>query len=251
MQIEPKTILCLGSKPNAIVPPAEAVYGSNSSLFRNQEKIAAIPLKVLIATSTQLGRGDETDCDYIKEKRLEILATVCDRAYVVNPKCSLDKYQALSDRAELTIWNSLQRRTLSESVSGVKEPIITRKIFQFGLRFFAAELYKLIKAFWRIHSGQNADFSPYYRVSTGMLAILLAIKENGPDAEYVVAGIGFANRFKSEAEFGDDPYVLARVTKTYDHHVEADLKVFKALVEKYRITTTDPDLAQQFDLELR
>ncbi|CAN8138947.1 hypothetical protein THIOSC15_1240023 [uncultured Thiomicrorhabdus sp.] len=245
-----KKILCLGAKPNALIPKVDIVYGANASLARNSAAIHEIPKKNLIVAGSELGFGDDRDSSFIYSKRYEILSLNYDKVIVINSFNDFEVLNKIFKSKEVYLWNSNKRRNLSQNISGLKEPIISSKITKLGFFFFIEQMYKLFKSFIKIKLGFNADYSGYYRASTGMICLMSAISENTIDDVFIISGISFGKRSLSTATYGKDPRVTSREKNNFDHHVEADKKILNALMVKFNLYTTEKSIADEFGIPI-
>ena len=97
---------------------------------------------------------------------------------------------------------------------------------------------KRLRAVFR-RSAERVHAPEIFRSPTGLMTLCFAIRDHGPDANYVVAGIGLKNR-DDYVQPGDQQVELTR--RDQPSHANADRQILAALASDFRIATTEPEL---------
>lgn len=164
----------------------------------------------------------------------------------------------------LAVMSVDQRRALWESQSGLCEPVTgpmlqdlrrTPHAVSLRVQHSARVARAHLEAAMRQHAFVRPITRPELRPSTGVMALSVAISRFGATAEYCLAGIGLAKRgvyrFAGiEALVQGDPAANPPSRWIVAPHINADRLVLQRLGVRYRISTTEPELANLCGLEL-
>lgn len=247
-------ILILGSKPGAVFVDAAEVWCANAAIGFYGDQVRRYPSAVNVASALILRKNlrDATVHGglYVKKwqavvaarpARLVLLATPSDAA------CAADVEEALRTAgyaAPIEVCSVRSRIELVRGITGLRYPVVTRAFFRQPVAVQVRDVDRIIRFLWRTLKTAGDDDAPgKYRPSTGILALLLAIRRHGVGAEYVVAGIGVGERW---AQQGDGTVLVGKTATKHGGltpHVHADVAILRALSGRYAVRTTEPELA--------
>lgn len=249
-----KRILVLGSKPGARFVDAAEAWCANAAIGFYADEVRRYPVVVNVASAVIL-RKNASDASshgglYAKKWRA---VTVARPARLIllsapgDPGCAAGVEAALraAGYAAPIEHCSVRRRTrLVPDLAGVRYPVVTRALLRQPLAVQLRDIERIVRFIWKSRRGAEHEDAPgKFRPSTGVLALLLAIAEHGSAADYVLAGIGVAERWAQHAA----GTVLVGKTATrhggLTPHVHADVVILRALAARYAVTTTEPELA--------
>jgi len=236
-----KRIVVIGSKPNAVIPDGDAVYCANASIAYYLHELSGF--KYIVNITTPFAIRDHikktSDDAYCYRESLKKMSESRSLRLIIlrstNPEHMINALRETGLDVPISIINDQDRRKLVTRVSGCDDPILTADFFRLPsklkLSYAGSAISIILKRIFARSKTCNAIFRP----STGIIALLYAIAENGYDCEYVLAGIGLKNR---------NEYITdIRLSKhPIPHHVYADQKVLRSVAAKYKITTTETEL---------
>ena len=197
-----KNVLVLGSKPDAEFDNFDIAYCANaaSSFYKHKLNTGSALIKSIISASelVENKRLDNADKTVWLEDKLPMLTDNSkSKIFLINHNYFPESLSIIKDSAfsgELDLIDSYKLNELQEKVTSYKEPLWTKyhrrtPLWDFlkNLRLFVADKIK-----YKIDSRyQNSGL---FRPSTGIIALIFAIHENGTSAHYEVSGIGIKNR---------------------------------------------------------
>ena len=244
-----KRVVVIGSKPNALIPDGEAIYCANVSIVYYAEEVARFSRIVNIITPKAI--DDQTPQKSAEggdslTRRWERALTAMQAKLIIlrssNAEPMIDSLRKAGYDAPITIIEDQERRKLVARVSGCDDPILTSDFFYLPTKLKARYAGSVISISLKRLFDQGKTCNPVFRPSTGIISLLVAIDEHGPDCEYVVAGIGMKNR--SVYIHTERSSAQGASTPTLPHHVFVDRKILRRLASRYRITTTEPELME-------
>lgn len=242
-------VVILGSKPNSKIPHGDRIYGANASFYNRESECAGFRERVMVASGNRLLRGldDPVISSSFAAKAQMMLQFSGERRVILLPygpdNITRIRNLEFSRRLDESAINLVSQ---SDKIDLVKRfvgfyPLVDRSIFEQSPKRWMKDLMRLAHFFvMRYTSVPDRDCPSPYRPSTGLLALLLAISENGGDAEYVISGIGITHRDINVC--GDKVNKTWQAKGRLPSHVLADLIVLKKLRGKYKITTTEEQL---------
>lgn len=254
-----KRIVILGSKPNASFVDAAEVWCANAAIGFYREEVRRYPVSVNVASAVIL-RKNLLDAAahgglYAKKwqavvaaqpSRLVLFAAPADASCVAEVQAAL---RVAGYAAPVDICPVPDRIRLVREIAGLRYPVVTRAFFRQPIAVQLRDAERIARFGWKSWAGAGDEDAPgKYRPSTGILALLLAIRQHGGDAEYVVAGIGLGERW---AQQGDGKVLVGKTATTHGGltpHVHADVAVLRALARRYALSTTEPELAHLLPL---
>lgn len=249
-----KRVVILGSKPKASFVDAEEVWCANAAIGFYGDEVRRYPVVVNVASAVIL-RKNLQDAGvhggiYAKKwqavvtarpTRLVLLAAPSDTSCVVEVQEAL---RSAGYAVPIDICTVRRRIRLVRDVAGLRYPVVTRAFFHQPLAVQVRDLERMARFLWKSRSGDGDEDAPgKFRPSTGILALLLAIRQHGTDAEYVVAGIGVEERW---AQQGDGKVLVGKTATKHGGltpHVHADIAVLRAVAGRYAVRTTEPELS--------
>lgn len=249
-----KRILILGSKPGAAFVDAAEAWCANAAIGFYADEVRRYPVVVNVASAMVLRKNasDATSYGGLYAKKWRAVTAARPGRLILlaapgDPGCAVGVEEALrvaGYAAPIETCGVRRRVRLVPDVAGVRYPVVTRAFFRQPLAVQARDIGRTAGFLWRSWRGAEHEDAPgKFRPSTGVVALLLAIAEHGTAAEYVVAGIGVAERWAQRA----DGTVLVGKTATrhggLTPHVHADVVILRALAARYAVTTTEPELA--------
>lgn len=249
-----KKIVILGSKPKAVLPQGEKIYCANAAFISNEDAVDRFADRVVVASGAVLGNGltpDANNHEVYKQKLDAVRDAGMSRMilfaspYSVGMTARVQAYLQADERnPDISVISVMERIELVKSVAHSKYPLIDDA---FSSQPFLIRLHDRRENWrcflnWKFGDGRR-DVSPKYRPSTGILALLQAIRENGHNAEYVLAGIGTQDRNIAKVKTFTAT-LQGTLAGDLPQHVHADLMVLKKLVGRYALSTTEKELTE-------
>lgn len=249
-----KRIVILGSKPDASFVDAAEVWCANAAIGFYREEVRRYPVAVNVASAVILRKNllDAAAQGGLYAKKWQAVVAARPSRLVLfeapsDPSCAVEVREALRAAgyaAPVDICPIPDRIRLVRDIAGIRYPVVTRAFFRQPIGVQLRDVDRLARFGWKSWAGAgNEDVPGKYRPSTGILALLLAIRQHGRDAEYVVAGIGIGERW---AQQGDGKVLVGKTATMHGGltpHVHADVVVLRALARRYDLRTTEPELA--------
>ncbi|RST87538.1 hypothetical protein EJC49_04755 [Aquibium carbonis] len=253
-----KKIVILGAKPGAVIPTADAIYAANAAVMGHEAAFAECRERIVVASSTVLAKGIEHEAggdDLYGRKLAAVRASGASRLVLfADPgrRNHVDRVLSLlatSDPAPATTVISVRERTaMVENVGRLRYPVMDRTFFSQPVGVQLRDATE-IAGYWlnRVAGDGMKDVRAKYRPSTGILALLLAITENGEAATYIICGIGLSDR-NVFLTSGGYRFNRNNAGHVLPKHTRADMILLARLRERYRLVTTEPELAGLADL---
>ncbi|MBV1903154.1 MAG: hypothetical protein KUG58_05910 [Marinosulfonomonas sp.] len=248
-----KRIVIHGAKPDSVLPDADSVYCANASFLSREREFSKYPDRVVVASSGVLAKGlRENVVNYQVYKRK--LDAVCN---FESSRIALFSFSRQAN-AVLNVKNHIlqsgrdhnvevisvrDRIELVKTVANVGYPLIDDGFLRQPWKIRMRDRFENWKCEVNWKFGDcTSDVRAKYRPSTGILALLLAISENGPDAEYILSGIGIHDR--NIYKFKNEKVVMTKNSQAVlPRHTRADLAVLSSLSKSNHISTTENELA--------
>lgn len=225
-----RRVLIVGSAPDANIRPCENIYFANFSAlaFENHEwrTVGAKTHCVMSASAIFPLRANKD-----KEKSLQ-----SENLIIRNSQLHLDEtiVFATQDKdmpkpfqiAQTDCFLTPEAYTsLLAQVVGDVPPFVNRQHFMRGLGRRPGKALRLLMQMHR-----NPSSPPYFRPSTGIVALALAIQRHGPDASYSLSGFSFRNRVAHRIHRH-----VASADDWYAAHVQADAICLSTLKRHYSV----------------
>jgi hypothetical protein len=244
-------IVVLGAKPHAVVPPGDAIYCANAAALTNPAAVAAFAHRSVVASGAVVARAlsggvAEGSLDHLRARSIltfegqEALFFIDDSSPRL-PVLHQELAKCGPPERRVQFLDSAFHKALVREFAGshiladrrfLQQPVMTmlRDATRIGLH----ELK------W-VAGVRQPELPSKVRPSTGILALLLAIRAHGPDAQYVLSGVGLGNR--DIYNFGGDTFeVKRRQRRALPRHVVADNIVLGRLAKHFNVCTTEPEL---------
>ena len=243
MSVKKKLVVALGSKPGAEIPPGDAVYCANAAIGYYAEAVSRFPSVVSVASPELIHPKERAEGVPNRETHVrQWEMTVASRPdkMILTRTGSFEFLQEVLDeagfRSPVEAVSAYERRMLVGSISGCYDPIVTSDFFRLPFRMKMRYAGSLTTTFLKRLLDRQTDCGSVFRPSTGILALVFAIADHGPDADYVICGVGVQKRH--------DYFGTSNASqRPLPQHVFADVKVLRKLARRYRLFTTEPELA--------
>jgi hypothetical protein len=245
-------VVVLGAKPNAVIPPGDAIFCANAAALTDPAAVRAFPYRTVVASGPVVAKGLKPHGEGLALDEL--------RAQCV---CAFDGEEAIIFIDRFSRWFSILQGELvnagpkgravhflstAERRSLVCEfidfyPLVDRRYLRQPVLSILSDSVRLAgrRLQWLL-GNQTHDVPPKFRPSTGILALLLAIKRHGGAAQYILSGIGLGNR--DVYDFGGRIFDVRRAGRAeLAKHVLADVIVLEQLAGRFNIGTTEHELA--------
>lgn len=240
-----RDVVVLGSKPDAVVANCDIAFCANAAASHHPDIYAKSSVVVNVVSAVVLGkaiRGGEKDEASLHAKKAErIVNSPCLELNLFSNRTHEYVYDWLISQGyayPITKFSTAERAALTRRISGHSEPVLFPDLRRHPL----ASLLLLVRSFWTrympAHFGTPGTHTAYFRPSTGLVALMLAIERYGGDARYYICGIGVSGR---------DHYIdgdKARGKVPITAHVNVDVRLLRCLASKYELYTTDPELSR-------
>jgi hypothetical protein len=244
-----KQIVILGSKPNPKIPKGDAIYCANGAAAGHEQIVGAFAERSVIAPCGLVHRGLSPN---LKPNAVDVSRskTVCafnGRRTIIFGKSSDVRFAAVKAAlldagqpdSSIKFMNRFEQHKLVRNSLG-KYPVLDKRFFQQPISAVVRDSARLAlcKLLWALKLEKDAP--PQYSPSTGIIALLVALREHGPSAKYVLAGIGLSNR---------DQYIVDNTTielnrvhqKAFPKHIVADIIILQHLAKSWHIVSTESD----------
>jgi hypothetical protein len=240
-----KRVLILGAAPNATVPKAEVVYCANAASFYFSEKISGIPKVVSVVGEHLIAGVNESQAPLsLKKTRNAIFQSKIHEMLILEhspwfdgwntDKGLQDAEDACGSKPKTLLFS--ERAKLLKNTSGLTEPIFSYTLFAEAMRMnpwrFLRSSKTIIRDLCKKKASNKVEMSPVLRPSTGIWAAIIAMDRHGPDAEYLISGIGLsarANRLNHTDGSSQGRY------EKFTHHLHADIRIFRELERRYNV----------------
>ncbi|MBC2836160.1 hypothetical protein [Paragemmobacter straminiformis] len=247
-----KTVVIFGAKPGSALPAGDAIYAANAAIMDRESEAAGFAEKTVVASALVMAKGliEGGPNDALYRRKLETVRHCgFDRLVLFADPGGRDLVNRARGLLEggfakgTTLYSVAERRALTRRIGGCGYPVTDASFFRQPLPVVARDWVEIqkLRLGWLLGQGHK-DARAKYRPSTGLLALLVAIAENGPDAHYVLSGIGLAGR----NEFlmgGEITRNKANRADALPKHVQADVILLQKLAGTHRLSTTEPELS--------
>lgn len=246
-----KTVTILGSKPGACLPEGGVAYCANGAIGFYGDALGRFESVINVVSALVLRKSrfsaQQEHAALYAAKGSAICAARPDRLILVE---SAD-HPRLGDELEAWLRESgyispicrltpEDRISLQVRLSGLRHPVVTRASLAQPLQMVLRDVMHLVRhRLGLLHGEVKGKFRP----STGVIALLHAISEHGPQAEYVLAGIGLSQRHLHQV---GGKIVAGKVSAgraALEPHVAADTVILRALARRFMLRADDPELA--------
>lgn len=242
-------VVILGSKPGERIVGADVVYAANGGFLAYPVE-GSLSLVLSAGAFAACLRPDANPSHEarqlfeglgsVRPARLLVTASEAQRPLV-------DAYlQRQFADCQTQLLSPLEREAWFLD-AGLPPALLPDDFFALRPDWSAHHLEQLALAFRRRAAGQFVDLPHQFRPSTGLFALVAAIREFGTAADYVLCGIGAKERGVHSYHAG------ANFTSQQDHgllpHVDADLRALRLLAQRLRIASTNPDLCRRGGLQ--
>lgn len=246
-----KRVVVMGSKPHSIVPSGDIIYCANAAALTDPVAVSKFPRRTVVASGQVIARGINSNklAQTIDEMRAQSVCTFNGQEAVIFLNEGDRRYRMLKEELVrsgpptriMRFIDARGHRSLVRQFAGAY-PVLDRRYFKqpLGVILFDTLKIAICSLSW-IWGNRRLDVSAKYRPSTGVLALLLAIREHGHQAQYVLSGVGLGNR---DAYILDGkPFEVRRAQKKdLPMHVVADIIVLQRLAKHFNIRTTELEL---------
>jgi len=242
MSAKKTRVVILGAKPGAVIPKGDTIWCANSALVSYAEEVYKFPEVVSVMNPDLLHpkeRKEGVPDREMNEKYYRLILASRPNRMILTRTSSLElvkgELNAVAFSAPVTGISIYDRRMLVGRISGCYDPIVTSDFFRLPNKVKIRYAGSLASTFLKRLRNHKKDCGSAFRPSTGVLALVMAINEYGPGAEYVICGIGIHKRLE---------YLSGTKTKgrLLQPHVYADTKVLRKLADRYSLFTTEPEL---------
>jgi len=242
MSVKKKLVVALGSKPGADIPSGDAVYCANGAIGYYADKVYQFPKVVSLVNPDMIHpkerREGRPDRELNELKYRSIVASRPDRMILMRDGQLELLKKVLAEggfTSPVEAVSAHERRRIVGKISGFYDPIVTSDFFRLPKEKKIRYAGSLTSTFLKRLLDRRKDCGSVFRPSTGILALVFAIDEYGPDADYVLCGIGVRKR---------EEYLDGSETHERDlpQHIFADAKVLRKLARRYNLFTTEPEL---------
>lgn len=236
-----KKILVLGSGPNATVPDVDIVYTANAAIGYYKDEIKRIEKKVSLVSSfalhpalripgAEMAQQHQNQFALIKSAPCDIHISVHDDKY---PE-GIASLKMAGFPAPVKSLSFKACRVILKEIADLEEPLIS--LNHYRARPTPSGFLSISKQF--IFQRQSLlrgarSVSPFFRNSTGMIALLYAISKHGSEAEYLVSGINLRRR--DLYPNGEHTSESNKKNWRFTQHVLSDLQVYRKIKMKYNI----------------
>lgn len=241
--------MILGSKPGARLPQGGTAYFANAAIGSYGDAIERFESRINVVSAVVLRNcrdsARQAHADLYAEKGAIIRAARPDRLILVE---SAD-HPGLGNELAGWLRNSgyaspieclppADRIDAQTRFSGLAHPLVTRALLDQPLSVVLRDALHVALHRLRLARGESLG---KYRPSTGIVALLIAIAEHGPEAEYVLVGIGLSQRHLHHFRGSILSGKVAR-RAVLEPHVAADAAILRALARRYALRADDPEL---------
>jgi hypothetical protein len=236
-----KTILVLGSKPNAKLPITDFTYCANASAsyYHKQVKNRQNIKSIVSASEVILGsrKGSKLKDEWIRERTSRIANLHSNEIILYNIDNFPEASKILQEnhcKVRIKLMTCKQMFSLITNITKKKIPMITNDHFNTDKKII---LYaKYIKNLLRLIFFNGKDINGLFRPSTGITTLIYAISKHGKDAEYFLSGISIQGRgiYPDGSINTWSPKINLKT-----NHVYVDREILSILSRKYTIRSSD------------
>lgn len=236
------SVLILGSRPDAELVSADSIYAANSAAgyYRSQLRRynAGVPIVSVVSAAELDFEGrivNQEKLAWLTKKRELLASSDTSRTIIYGPELYKNATaeliesgcQSVVRHLSIPAANALWRKHLNQ-----QPPILcSGHLSASHVSFLSLVRRFIVESIRNIHY-DNYEISGLFRPSTGILALLVAIDECGPNAQYNLSGISFERR----GIYPDNTVnTWSKAASTVDFHVIVDKHIVAALQSKYTI----------------
>lgn len=242
-----KSILILGSKPGAKFRNFDIAYCANaaSSFYNSQLSNEGGVVKSIISASElvdnkRIGNVDKTN--WLEDKLPMLVDNSKSKIFLINHNYFPEAFSAIKNssfQGECELISSCELNLIQERVVNLRAPIWTKFHRKVSLYEFLSNLKQFIINKIKQFTDGSHQNSGLFRPSTGIVALIKAIDENGDKADYEVSGIGI----KGRGLYPDGAInTWTPKNKLQAYHVYVDRLICEVLAERYKITFRDDSM---------
>jgi hypothetical protein len=247
---ESKTVVIVGSKPGASLPRGVAAYFANASIGILGHGGAPFASVVNVVSAVVLRKGrfseDQDHADLYAAKREAICSARPSRLLLVesadHPRLGTELTDWLRESgypSPIELLSPSHRIDAQVRLSGLRHPVVTRACIDQPLAVVMRDALHVLRHRLGL---QRGEVMGKFRPSTGIVALLQAILEHGPHAEYMLVGIGLSERHLHVVRGAVVSGKIARPA-VLEPHVAADTAILCALARRFVLRAEDPELA--------
>jgi hypothetical protein len=246
-----KRVVIMGSKPHSIVPSGDIIYCANAAALTDPVAVSKFPRRTVVASGQVVARGINSNslAQTFDEVRAQSVCNFDGQEAVIFLNEGDYRFRLLNDELirigppsrTIRFIDARGHRALVGRFVGAY-PLLDRRFFKQPVRVILLDSIKIaICSLSWIWGSRRLDVSAKYRPSTGILALLLAIRDHGIQTQYILSGIGLGNR---DAHILDGkPFEVKRAPRRdLPLHVVADIIVLQRLAKRFDIRTTEVEL---------
>lgn len=233
----PNTSLILGSKPGAIIPPADVVYAANASASLYKSEIGKNTHLKVVASAYELfhtdGRPKRRLAGVIDSDPNELIVTAERRLipYLQHLKGTLPQ-------TTLILLSPQKKRSIFKEIAPLRFPALSVSAYTRSPTRAVATTASLLKnlfiqRFW----DPDREVPGCFRPSTGAFTLAYALNEAQPLTTHIVAGIGLSGRTLASQE---PDHNGSSENRAFEPHILADRLFFSAIAQEYTLYSTDP-----------
>lgn len=251
-EIVHKRIVILGARPGPVIPRGDAIYCANAAFLSAPDEVSGFAQRTIVASSTVLAKGlasgreapaiYRTKVDAIRDFRSTDLVLFEDPGRGDKLPVIRDYLSAGQPDRNERLFSVEQRTALTRDWLG-SYPLVDAAFRTQPLVVQGRDALELCRWWisWQIGS-RRRDVRAKYRPSTGILALLVALQDHGYSAEYVLAGIGLADRQAYSIDGTGMRVIKQRRSNVLPMHIVADRIALKRLSGRVNLSTTEPEL---------
>ena len=245
-------VVILGAKPRPTIPEGDAIYCANAAFLSAPDVVAGFALRSIVASATILSKGlaSGTDNPAIYRTKVDAIRDFDSTELVLfgDPGRG-DRLPAIRDYVTARQpGRALRIISVSERTQLVRErlgsyPLIDAEFRTQPLAIQGRDAIEICRWWvaWQLGS-RRRDVRAKYRPSTGILALLVALADYGESAEYVMAGIGLADRHAYSIGEQDISNAKQRKSGALPMHTVADAIALRRLRDRLDLSATEAEL---------
>jgi len=251
-----KKVIVLGAKPGAHIPEGDCIYCANAAIGYYSDQISKFDYVVNVVSGGVLASKDKSDKNrkLMNNKYKHIVKSKPNKMVLIDSYFSNMKEEFAKDgyHAEQFInISSKERRDLVYDITRLADPILTKDLFNLPLLTKFYLFFRVLISFLRININNKYDYPDFFRVSTGVFALIYAIYENGFDAHYIISGCSLKDRgIYIDGKKSENNRVCFKLINILEPHIIADRKVLMQIKNIYKIFTTEEELSSELGIKI-
>lgn len=242
-----KKILILGSKPNADFDAFDIAYCANaaSSFYSAPlaEKGGQIYSVISASELMENFRKDQkAKTIWLNEKKTQLVDNSKSKVYLTNYDLFPNAQSELivgGFSGKIELMSARDLANLQFKVCSKKLPTISPYHINGPLNQSFSNIRRFVVEYIKSKVKNDRQISGLFRPSTGVIALLAAIKENGLKAHYQLAGIGITGRGVYPDGWVNNWTPNNRLVS---FHVLVDRYIIELISKKVNLDLTDPSL---------